>query len=270
MKDLRGKTAVVTGAASGIGLATAQALAAEGCDLVIADVDAGRLGRAEKDLAATGVGVRARVLDVSSRDAVRAFAEEVGAPDVLVNNAGVGHSGGILNTPLEDWDWVLSINLWGVVHGCHFFAPKMVARKAGHIVNVSSVLGFTASPDTIAYAASKFAVFGLSEAMRGELSAHGVGVSTICPGMIDTAIISGTRFRTHGDPHARREKVKAMFTKRGYPPAKVAAAIVGAIKGDRAVVPVAPEAWALWYGKRFMPGLSQRIAAVVAKAAERR
>jgi NAD(P)-dependent dehydrogenase (short-subunit alcohol dehydrogenase family) len=219
--------------------------------------------------------VLARRVDVASRDAMRAFAEEVHgsrqAVDVLVNNAGVGLGGGFLDTSLEDWDWVVGINLWGVIHGCHFFIPPMVQRGAGgHVVNVSSAAGFFAMSDLAAYATTKFGVFGLSEALRDELTPHGIGVSTICPGVIDTPIARTTRSRGKLAEPAERERTQALFKKRGYGPEKVGEAILDAVARKRAVVPVTPEAWALYATKRIAPDLGAAIARRLMDEARRR
>jgi NAD(P)-dependent dehydrogenase (short-subunit alcohol dehydrogenase family) len=256
MRDLDGTTALVTGAGSGNGRATALALAAGGARLIVCDVDEATLGDVERTLGPACL--MARRVDVADRAAMRAFAAEVhgrvAALDILVNNAGVGLQGGVLDTSLEDWDWVLGINLGGVIHGCHFFAPPMVARRRGHIVNVSSMLGYFGAPGILGYCTSKFAVFGLSESLRAELVPHGVQVSTICPGMIDTSILAGTRFR--GDVgEGAREKSQALFHKRNYTPEKVAKGIVDAIRKGTAVRPISPEAWTIYLVKRFAPGL---------------
>ncbi len=181
------------------------------------------------------------------------FAAEVHAlqpaADVVVNNAGVGLSGGILDTSLDDWDWVLRINLGGVIHGCHLFVPSMVARRAGHVVNVSSCLGYYPAPGVVGYVTSKYAVLGLSLSMRAELAPHGVGVTAICPGLIATGIIERGRFAAAGD----RDPAAKIFRNHGRSPDQVAAAIVDAVRANRAVRPVAPEAWALWALSRLAP-----------------
>lgn len=256
MKTLRDKVVLVTGAASGIGRATANAFAREHAKLVLCDKDEAGLQEVEREVAPQVDHVEWRRLDVASKDEVRAFADDVharfDAVDVLVNNAGVGQSGGMLDTSLEDWAWVIGVNLWGVIHGCHFFVPKMVERKrGGHVVNVSSVFGFFAPPGSIGYSTSKFGVFGLSESLRGELRPHGVGVSTICPGMINTNIVKTGRYTEK--TAERREGVVKMFEQRGHSPDVVARAILSAVKRNRAVVPAAPEAWAAWYAKRLAP-----------------
>ena len=263
MKSLRDKVVLVTGAASGIGRATANAFAREGCKLVLCDRDEAGLGEVEREVAPHVEHVEWRKVDVGSRDDMQSFADDVHARfeavDVLVNNAGVGQSGGMLDTSLDDWDWVLRVNLWGVIHGCHFFAPRMVERaRGGHVVNVSSVFGFFAPPGTIGYCTSKFGVFGLSESLRGELHPFGIGVSTICPGMINTNIVKTGRYSAK--MAERRDGAVKMFAERGHSPDVVAKAILSAVKRNRSVVPAAPEAWAAWYAKRLVPGRFEALA----------
>jgi len=260
--DLSGSVALVTGAASGIGRATALALASAGARLVVCDVNEAGLAEVAATLEQRGRLFLSQVVDVSNRSAMAAFAaavhEKVAAVDVLVNNAGVGLSGGILATRLEDWDWVLSINLGGVIHGCHFFIPKMVERgQGGHVVNVSSGYGLVADPHMLGYCTAKFGVVGLSEALRSELSPHGIGVSAICPGIINTPIVKNGRIRTAPgiDSEALRTRAENLWSRRNYPPEKVAAAIISAIRLDRAVVPVTPEAWIAYLLKRASPSL---------------
>jgi NAD(P)-dependent dehydrogenase (short-subunit alcohol dehydrogenase family) len=268
--DFHGKTAVVTGAASGIGRATALALARAGADLWICDVNERGLEDTAAEARAAGRRASIRRVDVSKKEEVSAFADEVngaiGAPDILVNNAGVGLGGPFLHTPLEDWEWVVSINLFGVIHFCHFFLPKMVERGRGHVVNISSAAGYFAAPALTAYATSKFAVLGLSEALRQELMPHGIGVTAVCPGVVNTNITSTTRM--HGPATASpgaRERIIDFYRKRNYGPEKVADNIVSAIMKNRAVLPVTPEAWALYILKRLSPELTGALARVVSE-----
>jgi NAD(P)-dependent dehydrogenase (short-subunit alcohol dehydrogenase family) len=267
MKEkLEGKVALVTGAGSGIGKATAQALARKGARVVVVDVDEARVGEMQRELGASCV--LAKRVDVSKKDEMRALADDVhsalGPLDVLVNNAGVGHSGGVLDTKLEDWEWVIGVNLWGVVYGCHFFAPKMAqSGRGGHIANVASGFGLVAAPGVAPYCTTKFAVVGLTESLRAELAPYGVGVSAICPGVIDTDIIARGRFVDEG----MRAGVARTFKRRGRSPEQVAQAIVRAIAKNVAVVPVGSEAWAGWIGKRLSPGLTSMVGRRVEKMA---
>jgi NAD(P)-dependent dehydrogenase (short-subunit alcohol dehydrogenase family) len=271
MKDLRDKVVLITGAASGIGRATANAFAREHAKLVLCDVNEDGLREVEREVSSLVEHIEWRVTDVSSRTSVAELADGVHsrfpAVDVLVNNAGVGQSGGLLDMTLDDWEWILSVNLWGVIHGCHHFVPKMVARGSGHVVNVSSVFGFFAPPGTIGYCTAKFGVFGLSESLRGELAPHGIGVSTICPGMINTNIVKKGRF--HGASEGARERAVKQFEQRGHSPDVVARAILSSVRKNRAVVPAAPEAWAVYYAKRFIPTQFDSLARAVSRRTAR-
>ena len=268
MWDLNGKLALVTGAASGIGRATAKELARKGARLVLCDVNDGGLNELAAELG--GACVMVHVVDVSNAEAMRALAErvhgELGTLDVLVNNAGVGISSSVLNTTLEDWDWVMGVNLKGVVHGLHFFLPRMVERgQRGHVVNVASLAGYFVSSGLSAYLTTKFAVFGLSEVTREDLRGTGIGVSTICPGIIKTNIVATSRYRGVPDPGAVSTHIDAAYKKRNYGPDKVGAAIVNAIQHNRKVVPVSPESWALYYITRFNVPFSRWIGVQLVK-----
>jgi NAD(P)-dependent dehydrogenase (short-subunit alcohol dehydrogenase family) len=277
LPDVSGRVALVTGAASGIGRSTALLMAERGASLIVCDRDEARLREVEAEINRRSRCVLARRVDVSSREEFTRFADEVHAllpaVDVLVNNAGVGLSGGLLHTTLDDWQWVLSVNLWGVIHGCHFFVPKMVARgRGGYVINVASAYGFFGGRDAMGYVTSKFAVFGLTQSLREELRPHGIGVSVICPGVIATDIVRTSRVRsaasvTGFEPHpdkvtedeALRERAVRAFKKRGYSPDKVARAILDGMAGGRGVVPVAPEAWLLYLLTRLHSPLAHRL-----------
>lgn len=259
-QNLHGRTVLVTGAGSGIGRETALLAARRGAELAICDVDEPGLGEVEGAVRDLGREVLARRVDVADRDQMREFAaavhDRVAAVDLLVNNAGVGLGAGLLETELEDWDWITSINVGGVVHGCHFFVPPMVERGAGgHVVNLSSVAGFYATPVLVAYTATKFAVLGLSEAMREELRPHGIGVTAICPGLINTPITTSARVRGRAADPEVRERIVDLYRRRNYGPDRVAEKILKAVGRNRAVAPVAPEAWATYAMKRISPRL---------------
>ncbi|MEO8702382.1 MAG: SDR family NAD(P)-dependent oxidoreductase [Kofleriaceae bacterium] len=263
---LDSKIVVVTGAGSGIGRATALAAASEGARIVACDVDRARLEILERELGPRALLVRE--VDVASRAAMAAFADEVHAKvpavDVVVNNAGVAVGGGFLDTSLDDWDWLLGINLRGVIHGCHFFIPKMVARGAGgHVVNISSILGIFPAPKVTAYVASKFAVLGLSQSLRSELAEHRIGVTAICPGMIATAIVEDGRLS--GPVHRRRSAMTKRFHKSGAPPELVARTILDAIRTNPAVRTVGRDAAVIHALTRLAPAMTSRIGAIVSR-----
>jgi len=271
--DLTGRTALVTGAGSGIGRETALLCGRRGARLAICDVNEEGLAETEQRLTDAGAEVISRRVDVASREEMRAFAEvvhdRVPAVDLLVNNAGVAIGGGLLDTTLEDWDWIVGINLRGVVHGCHFFVPHMVARGTGHVANVSSAAGYSASAALVAYATTKFAVLGLSLGLRDELAAFGVGVTAICPGLINTPITRAAVLRGPGATPEARERMTRIYERRNYGPERVAAGILRAVRKNRAVAPVSPEAWALWLLARFTPGLHARIGRAVGERTAR-
>jgi NAD(P)-dependent dehydrogenase (short-subunit alcohol dehydrogenase family) len=258
-----GSRVVVTGAASGIGRAIALAFARGGAELFVCDLSSERLPALEAELSAAGAGrVQVVALDVGSRADMASFCETVcraSAPDVLVNNAGVGLAGGLLATSLEDWHWVLNANLWGVVHGCHFFAPRMAARGRGQIVNIASAAGYYTPETMTAYGTTKYAVVGLSEGLRAELAPFGVGVSVVCPGFVNTPIVANMRVRGATDPESERANVQRLFEKRNYPPERVASAVLRAVRRNPALLPVTPEAWALHAMKRVAPALGPRM-----------
>ena len=259
MTKVEATLAVVTGAGSGIGRATARALAERGARVVAVDVD----GPAAKEVAAE-IGGDAREVDVSDRTAMEALAADIladhGAPDILVNNAGVGLTGRFLDTTPEDWDWILGTNLGGVVHGCQVFGPSMLDRGAGHVVNVSSGLAYAPRATEPAYVTTKAAVLALSQCLRADWGPRGVGVSAVCPGIIATAIVEKGRFRGERANAESMVRIRRAFA-RGHRPELVADAIVDAIVRDRPVVPVGLEAKVGWLLRGVVPSrLAERAA----------
>jgi 2-hydroxycyclohexanecarboxyl-CoA dehydrogenase len=258
--DVAGALTLVTGAGSGIGRATAHALAARGARVIAVDID----GDTVKATAGEVDGLP-YVADVADRRSVQDLADAVeadhGPLDVLVNNAGVGMSGRFLDTGLPDWDWILGVNVHGVINGCHAFGPGMVERGRGHVVNVSSALGYFPRATEPAYVTTKAAVLSLSRCLRADWASAGVGVSAVCPGVIDTAIVDRTRFLGERSRPETVRRVRDTFSRRGHAPSKVARAIVHAIHHDRAVVPVGPAAWAGWLTRGVVPSrVADRLA----------
>lgn len=253
----KGKKILITGAGSGIGRATALKLAALDATLVLTDLNPDAVEQTASQARSCGASrTDTHIVDVADWDDMQAVAAKVhkkhGTLDILVNNAGVGMAGDFLSTTVEDWQWVLGINLMGVVHGCKLFAPAMVERGRGHIVNLASAAGYYAAPDMSAYSASKHAVLGLTESLRAEMASHGVGVSAICPGVINTGIVASSRMR--GAAGQAQDNIVAFYRKRNYGPELVADAVLSAVRHNRAVVPVSPEAWVMYGAKRFTPG----------------
>ena len=195
IKDLKGKKVLVTGAASGIGRATANLLAAHGAELVLTDINAEQLEAATRHVTALGANVIAsRAFDVSDYDAVRAFAEEVpasaGALDIVMNVAGIAVWGTVENLTHEQWRRTVDINLMGPIHVIEEFVPPMIAAgRGGQLVNVSSTAGLIALPWHAAYSAAKFGLVGVSEVLRYDLRRHGIGVSVVVPGAVETGLI---------------------------------------------------------------------------------
>lgn len=258
MRELSGKVAVVTGAASGIGRGLAERFAAEGMKVVLADVEEEALAGAEAGLRAEGADVLAVPTDVSSRDSVDALARDsvdrYGAVHVLCNNAGVSGGGNpVWQTTERDWEWVLGVNLLGVVHGIQAFVPSMLDHgEEGHVVNTSSVLGLSSGGGSV-YAVTKHAVARLSEGLYHDLRAADarIGVSLLCPGMIATRIVTSDRnrpdhLRNEGvevpaEMLERRRMIQDHFLEAGMAPARVADQVVEAIHADRFYVLTHPD-----------------------------
>ncbi|MFO1391549.1 MAG: SDR family oxidoreductase [Agitococcus sp.] len=212
MKNLEGKIVVVTGAGSGIGRALALQLAAQGAQLALCDVNDTNLQKTVDIAAAHGVKVYSATVDVSKRDAVQTFADNVaralGNASVIINNAGVALSQNVEAMNRQDFEWVLNINFWGVVNGCEAFLPQLRQQKDAHIVNISSIFGIIGVPSQSAYNASKFAVKGFTEALRQELNGSNIHVTCVHPGGIKTNIARNAR--VHNDMFGRAADVKKL------------------------------------------------------------
>lgn len=251
MEDLNGKVAVVTGAASGIGAALAAAFADAGCSVVLADVEKDALDARAGELAASGATVEAVVTDVSDAASVDALAaatiERFGQVDIVCNNAGVSTFNTIDRQTLDDWRWVLDVNLWGVVHGVHTFLPIMRKQGTpGHIVNTASIAGLQSGiPFLAPYSASKVAVVSISETLRIELQMAGapIGVSVLCPSGVDTRVLEAERNRPAALGREARTPeaegfiatVRRQFAREagGKTPDEVAALVLDAIRTNR-------------------------------------
>jgi NAD(P)-dependent dehydrogenase (short-subunit alcohol dehydrogenase family) len=253
--DLQGARVVVTGAGSGIGEATALRFAGAGSHVIAVDINGdAAAATAER----CGKAADARVCDVADYGAVKALADELGAVDVLVNNAGVGVAGSLLETSVEDWDWLISINLDGVAYGCYAFGPAMVERGRGHVVNIASMAAYTPHRAMAAYCAAKSGVFAFSQCLRADWASSGVGVTVICPGVINTPIPRNTR--VFGAIASRHEQMIGAF-RYGHSPDLVAKAIVKAVQKNHGIVPVGVESTIGFRLLRFTPGSVQALLA---------
>lgn len=249
MRELRGKVAVVTGAASGIGLALAERFAAEGMQLALADVDEQALAREAKRLEAGGarvLGLRCDVRDPSSQARFRDQAlRRFGAIHVVCNNAGVAPAGPMLDMRPEDWRWLIDVNVLGVAYGVSTFGPLLLEQGEGHIVNTASEAGLVTSAMLGAYSASKHAVVGLSESLYRELEGTPVGVSVLCPNLVRTRIFESERSRDDGlDPTPKQNATLAPLRELihgGIAPQQVAGAVIEGIRERRFWILTHPE-----------------------------
>jgi len=244
VQDLHGKVAVVTGGASGIGNALARRFASEGARVVIGDVEAAALERAVSELRASGADVEGVVTDVTDPAQMQALGDAAvaafGGVHVFCNNAGVGGGGLSWEMPLSTWEWVIGVNLWGVIHGVRTFVPLLMQQTEAHIVNTASVAGLVAAPFMGPYNASKHAVVAISETLHHELamSAPQVKVSVLCPGWVNTKIAESARNRPEhlkdgAAPDADAAALLRGFLEQGMPPDKVAAKVLDAMREER-------------------------------------
>lgn len=241
--ELQGASAFVTGGAQGIGLGICRALAKVGVRLAVADIDKNALSRAREELSAT-TAVEVYDLDVRDRPQYARVADEaeaaIGPISILCNNAGVGGGDAFLTMSYAMWDWMLGINIGGVVNGVQTFVPRMIERGAGHIVNTASGAGLAteyAWQVGVMYPTSKYAVVGMSEALRGELEGHGIGVSVLCPGPVATNIQSNSSLArpTEGRPpsHEYLAELDIGLHERGLSPDLVGEMVVDGIRNNK-------------------------------------
>lgn len=257
MKILRDRVAAITGAGSGIGRALAAALAEEGAELALSDIDEAGLAETAR-LCAKSPKVSTQRLDVTDKDAVFAWADAVvkdhGRANLIFNNAGVALAGSLKRTKLEDFHWLMNINFWGVIHGTYAFLPHLERSGAGHVVNISSVFGIIACPMNGVYNASKFAVRGFTEALRMELELEGlpIGVTSVHPGGINTNIAKSTRVSTESGLTA--ERVQREFKRFARTsPEECAATILAAVKKNKPRVLVGVDAHLIDRAQRSAP-----------------
>ena len=262
-----GKQALITGAGGGIGRSTALALAAEGADILISDIDQSAAETTATMVRDLGRNADIFPCDVSKAedwDALAGWVDEVAGPvDIMVNNAGIGMSGELMQMDRAAWDRVMGINLGGVVEGSRLFGERMIRnRSGGHIVNVCSAAGFTPSRMFPGYATSKAAALMLTECLRAEMAEHDVGVTAVCPGFVDTGIAMATEYvgSSDEDQRASRENADTMYKRRAYTPDQVAAIIIKAIKKNKPMALAGAEAIVMRGIQRFTPSLGRAAA----------
>ena len=274
MKSFEQKVAALTGAGSGIGRALAIELARGGAELALSDINQARLDETAELVRALGAKVSTATLDVSKREAVYAWADAVvrdhGRANLIFNNAGVAVGSLIEGVSYEDFEWIMSINFWGVVYGTKAFLPHLRAAGEGHIVNVSSVFGIIAVPGNGTYNASKYAVRGFTEALRQELDLTGGSVSCTCvhPGGIKTNIARDSRLSDNmkgvlvKDAESGKRDFEKLFI---TTPEKAAITILRAVRGNRRRVLIGPDARAIDWMSRLLPTAYQRINVAAAR-----
>ena len=263
------KTAVITGGASGIGRALGAELVAQGARVVLTDIDGDAVDRTAGELGGSTVG---RQLDVRDRDAVRSLIDDVaaraGAIDFLFNNAGLSMGGPTHELTGAHWDRIIDVNIGGVVNGILAAYPRMIEEGHGHIVNTASGAGLAAPPLVVPYAATKHAVVGLSTGLRPEAALHGVRVSVLCPGAVDTAILDrlppDDLPATASVPVTARQYLRKMRQK-PIGADRFARAALREVARNRAIIVVPRSAKSLWYLQRVSPALVDRIARTMAK-----
>jgi NAD(P)-dependent dehydrogenase (short-subunit alcohol dehydrogenase family) len=252
-RDVTGKNVVITGAASGIGRGLARALAKEQCNILIADINEAGLKQTDEMIRQYGGNSEVFPCDVSRLDDVMRMADHCfdtwGKVDILINNAGVASTGFMGDIPIKDWEWIISINFWGVVYGCHAFVPRMKKQGSGYIVNVASAAGILSSAEMAPYNASKAAVISLSETLKSELAPYDIGVTVLCPTYVKTNLLDRMRFT---DEFQRLCSMTGMDNAR-WTPEKVSSLVIDAVKKEKMYVLPQAAAKILWISKRISP-----------------
>jgi NAD(P)-dependent dehydrogenase (short-subunit alcohol dehydrogenase family) len=245
----------VTGAASGLGRALCIALAKRGARVLIADIDLAGAEQTAHEVEQSGGQASVQRCDVSKVDEVEALAAladaRFGGTDLIANNAGVGVGGPVGQVSLRDWEWVIGINLWGVIYGCHAFVPRFKKQGSGHVLNIASAAGLMSAPEMGPYNVTKAGVVSLSETLYGELAPRGIGVTVVCPTFFATAIIESSRFAAVND--AMTSAAKDLMRKSTVQAPDVAErALACCDRNDLYCLPMADAQWG-WRMKRLAP-----------------
>jgi len=266
--DLKGKVAIITGGAGGIGRALAEEMAERGCYLVLADINSELLEQTAAELRAAGAQLDAKTVDVRDAAEVQALVDgayhELGRIDRMFNNAGVNICAEIRDTSLEDWNRLIDVNLRGVVHGVHAAYPIMREQGFGHIINTASAAGLIPAAAEGAYAATKHAVVGLSSTLLIEAATFGVKVSVVCPGLVDTPILDSTSY-----VKLDSEALRKIWPGKPVPPRKAARQILRGVDRNRFYIVLSTTVNALWRLHRYAPGASLRIGELAVRSFRR-
>ncbi len=258
MKELTGKVAAITGAASGIGQKLAENLADEGCHIAIADINQKGLKETVNITDNKQVKVTSHIVDVSDRKQVYQFADDVaeqhGGVDIIINNAGVVVAESVEDVTYDDFEWLFGINFWGVIYGSKAFLPYLQKRPEGHIVNISSINGIVTWPNHAPYCAAKFGVKGFTEVLLQEMRGSNIGVSCVHPGGIKTSIARNAKFyKTPGNKSTPDKGIKTFEQIAMTSPDKAAQKIIAGIKKNKRRVLVGPDAYLMDWMTRLFP-----------------
>ena len=252
-RDLHGNKVVITGAASGIGRGLALAFAKERCTILLADINEAGLNQTSEMVRQSGGTPEVFLCDVSKLDDVMRMADHCfnswGKVDILVNNAGVASIGVMGDIPIKDWEWIVSINFWGVVYGCHAFVPRMKKQGSGYIVNVASAAGILSSAEMSPYNATKAATISISETLKSELAPFNIGVTVLCPTFIKTNLMKTLRFTDEFQKQCSVPGRNSARIRRRRSPTLV----VNAVKKNKMYVIPQTAAKMLWIFKRISP-----------------
>ena len=260
MERLKGKRAVITGAGSGLGRALSLELAKQGWRILVTDIQEERAQETLKLVEEAGGYGEAFCCDVADKNQVAAMADKVfcewGGVDLLVNNAGVSVAGFVGSSPLENWQWIVDIDLWGVIYGCHFFIPQMKKTGAGHIVNIASNAGISSLPEMAPYNVTKAGVISLSETLRSELAPSNIGVTVVCPTFFTSNLLENFRYDTEEQYKIAKKLLTWWFS---MDPHDVARRILKAVRKNKLYVLPQIDAKFVWYAKRLFPSAYFRV-----------
>lgn len=263
MKNLINKTAVITGAGSGIGRALSVELARRGCNLALSDVDEAGLQTTRERVEAEGRKATTYTVDVANRAAMARFSEQVIADHqhvhIVINNAGVSFMDTTEHADIEEFEWIFGINFWGVVYGTKFFLPHLLKEPESHLVNISSVYGLIGVPSQSGYCATKFAVRGFTESLRQEMAGRPVGITAVHPGGVDSNIVKNSRFTQGFDVASQQDLVRHFKRMARTSPERAAQIIVKGIIRNNPRVLVGWDARMLDYAQRLLPVLYPTI-----------